>query len=377
MSQLAPFKHGRARGTRIPRWRAGLAALAGLTVLTAVGCSTSTPSPSITSTPVPTPTSTSVTTVNPAAEPSGLGAQSGVTGGALFGGDVPLVSQQGSLGRTLAIVRDYYRIGQSFPDATDRSIMARGSTMLISLDTVPPKGPTYAEIASGKEDGTILRFLQAMEQAAVTYHLGAIYICFEHEADTAPHHRGLGSPAEFVSAWDHVHQLAVNAHLDWNQGGRLHWVLILTSEAYRKGIAGEFWPGSSEVDIVAADGYNTGDCRTAAAGTNIIDTGRKFKTPAQIFAPVIGYAYSRGRLPVFIAEWASVPYSSSAVQPAFIHQMQQYVQGNREIAAALYWNGHGQGNGCDYIIDNVGPSLSALATMAHSAGLQGRVMSPN
>ena len=39
---------------------------------------------------------------------------SGVTGGALFGGTVPLLAEQGHLGRKLAIVRIYDMVGQKF-----------------------------------------------------------------------------------------------------------------------------------------------------------------------------------------------------------------------------------------------------------------------
>jgi hypothetical protein len=303
----------------------------------------------------------------------GAESRSGVTGGALFGGDVPLVSEQGALGRRLAIVRTYYQMGETFPRPVDRQIMQSGSTMLVSLDTVPG-GPTYASIAAGDEDATITRFLQAMEQDAVTYHLGAIYFCFEHEADTEPHHVGLGTPAQFIQAWDHIHQLATSMHLEWYQGGRLHFVWLLTSLAFREGIASQFWVGSNETDIIAADGYNTADCRTAAAGANVVAAdGSQMLTPADLFDAVVSFAHGHGGLPVIIAEWASIPYTSSTVQPGFIRMMQDYVTSTREIVAALYWNDHGQGNGCDYSIDNRQPSLSALATMAHAPALQGRV----
>lgn len=359
--------------------RGGLVALAGLVALVTlavVGCSGSSKSPAHSPARnvgtgglvIPSGSVQSSTQ-----EPLGTGRRSGVTGGALFGGDVPLVGQQGKLGRKLAIVRDYYRMGETFPSSRDRVLMAHGTTLLVSLDTVPPKGPLYASIAAGSQDAYISRFLRSVEQSAVRYHLAAIYITFEHEADTAPHHAGLGSPAQFVRAWDHVHRLAVAAHLDWNQGGRLHWAWLLTSVAFRKGLASQFWPGSNEVDIVAADGYNAGTCRLAQGGTNVVDTSRKVLTPGGLFNAVVGFAHGHGGLPVFIAEWASVPYSWWAVQPAFIRSMQSYVTQNREIAAALYWNDHGQGNGCDYILDRNQASLSALAGMARSAALQGRV----
>lgn len=329
-------------------WRGGLAALAALVTLAAVGCS------------------------SPASSPGHAGSRSGVTGGALFGGDIPLVSQQAKLGRSLPIVRVYDRIGETFPQAEDQSLLAGGKTLLVSLDTVPPRGPSYASIAAGQHDATIGRFLRSVEHAAVTHHLGAIYICFEHEANVARHHAGLGSPAQFVQAWDHVHQLAVSMHLNWNQGGRLHWVFILGRYAYTRGIAGQYWPGANELDVVGVDGYNSAGCVKLKVANFVAPQGTRARTPADIFNPALQFARSHGRLPVFIVEWASVPYAVSSVQPSFIHQMQAYVSANREIAAALYWNGHVPG--CDYSLNNRPAALSALAAMSHSTGLQGHIV---
>ncbi len=298
--------------------------------------------------------------------------RSGVLDGALFGGDVPLAGVAPTLGRKLAIVRDYYRLGQRFPYAADAQLMAGGSTMLVSLDTVPG-GPTYASIAAGQQDAVISTFLASVERTAVSYRLGAIYIAFEHEADTGPHHYGLGTPAQFVSAWDHIHQLAESMHLDWSQGGRLHWVWILTSGAFRYGVAGAYWPGTNEVDIVAVDGYNTGSCRLARPGTNLVASGTQVESPAELFNAAVSFARTHGGLPVFIPEWGSIPYTSPSVQPAFIQQMQSYVAQNPEIAAALYWDNHGHDNGCDYIINNHPASLGALAAMGRASSLQGRI----
>jgi hypothetical protein len=339
-------------------------ALAGVVVIAAGGCSSGTPHPAPT-----LPTSAPTVVPN---EPSGTSGKAGVTQGALFGGDVPLATEEAKLGRKLAIVRDYYTLGQSFPNPKDQQLMAAGSTLLVSLDTTPG-GPTYADIAAGREDATFSRFLRAMERAAVTYHLGGIYFCFEHEVNAAPHHTGLGTPAQFVQAWDHLHQLAAAAHLNWYDGGHLHWVLILTNPGYRNGQAATFWPGSGNVDIVGADGYNTGSCRQAASGANVVSSGRTVKTPAQLFAPALKFAASHGGLPLFIAEWGSIPYTSAAVQPDYIRQMESFVAANREIAAAMYWNSHGHGNGCDYSLNDRATSLSALAAMGHARSLQGKV----
>jgi hypothetical protein len=73
---------------------------------------------------------------------------------------------------------------------------------------------------------------------------------------------------------------------------------------------------------------------------------------------------------VFIAEWGSVAYSDANVRVNWIHQMQAFVQANPEITAALYWDG--QVPPCNYIINNLPGSLSALAGLARSPLMQGR-----
>ena len=294
------------------------------------------------------------------------GGPSGTGRAVLFGGDVPLTKEEPQLGRRLAIVRVYDLIGQHFPNRREATYMSQGSTILVSFDTYLRHGPSYASIAAGREDGTIRAFLDSVEQAAVKYRLRAIYVTFEHEANNVSKHAGLGSPAEFVRAWDHVHQLAVDAHLDWNQGGRLHWVLILTHYGYINDSAASYWPGAGEVDIIAADGYNTGGCRHPGRGGQDPPV-----SPASLFSDVVSFAVAHGRTPVFIAEWGSVAYSSPGVRVNFIRQMQAFVDANPLIAAALYWDS--EVPHCNYEINNSSSSLAALTSMGNAPDMQGRV----
>ena len=284
---------------------------------------------------------------------------SGVTGGALFGANYPLVSAQSSLGRKLAIVRLYYHIGDTFPgNAKYRALLAKGQTVLVSLDS---NGASYASIAAGQQDGPITTFLKALNQDAVKYNLGAVYVSFEHEPDNV-RHKSLGTPAQFRAAWDHVHELAASASLDWNNGGMLHWVLILIHNTYLT--PAKWWPGAREVDIVAADGYNS-------AGCGRVHQHDKPWTPAKVFGPLVSFAASHGGIPVFLAEWGSdnVP---AGEQATFIGQMQTYVATHSLIAGALYWNTFA-GN-CDYKIDGNAGSISAMKAMGNSTALQGHTI---
>ena len=355
---------GRARHTRRRRWPAVVAALA---ALAAAGCGGSASQPGA-GNPLSTPqTAPAVTNEN-----SGTGLQSGVTGGALFGGNVALLPEESQVGRRLAIVRDYYRFGESFPNYMDSRIMASGSTLVVSLD-IPRGGTPYAVTASGQNDAYFSGFLHAVNQAAIRYHLPAIYFSFEHESGAPGKHAGLGSPAQFVQAWDHIHALAASEHLNWNDGGRIHWVWIQTHTLFTPlderprsqlnvGLPAAYWPGRNEVDIVGVDGYNHTGCSRHAIGA----------TPESLFGPALRFAHQNGGLPLFITEWGSTAFPSSQWQTGFIHQMQAFVTANREIAAALYWNSPGQGLHCDFSVNAHPGSVSALATMAHSAALQGR-----
>lgn len=347
---------------------AGLAVLCSLA--TAAGCSSGKPSPSAAPSPTASNFSPGRGLNSPAQEEPGTGARSGVAGGVLFGGTARMFAVQPALGHKLALVRTYYRLGDTFPTPLDQRIMASGSTLLVSLD-IRPGMSSYAAIAAGQQDAAIRAFLVAMNRAAIRYHLAAIYFSFEHEADAPRHHRGLGTPAQFVQAWDHIHQLAASAHLNWQNGGRLHWVLILLHSGYapldarpiwaRNELApNSFWPGAKETDAIGVDGYNTVGC-----GKRIDATPT---TPAKVFGPAVDFAHSVGGMPVFIAEWGSTPGGN---QPLFITEMRDFVQANREIAAVSYWDNPGRR--CSYVIHHDPAVISALKAMAQSATFRGHL----
>ncbi len=153
----------------------------------------------------------------PAAQPGAAG----ITGGALFGGTYPLVAEQGNLGRKLSIVRLYYMIGQKFTTPRIKQLMSQGTTVLASLDVPLGHGITYASIAAGHQDKQIRAWLTQAEQNAVTYHVPAVYVAFEHEANNPPNSVN-GTPAQFVKAWDHIHALQRGrGRRRWLQPGRL------------------------------------------------------------------------------------------------------------------------------------------------------------
>jgi hypothetical protein len=294
---------------------------------------------------------------------------SGVSGGALFGGTVPLLAEQSNLGRKLAIVRVYYMIGKKFNIPKIDQAMAAGTTVLASLDVPHSRGITYASIAAGRQDKEIRAWLTEAEQEAVAHSVPAVYVGFEHEANNPPNHV-LGTPSQFQAAWRHIHGLAAKAHLNAGTGGRLRWAMILMHMAYfpasqrpkwslRAGFAADYFPGAAYVDVIAADGYNRGGCRLHRT----TKPTKPSVTPGSLFDPVLAFARTHGGKPVFIAEWASAAYSDvPAWQAHFIGQMKAYVLANPSIAAVMYWDDIGY-NGCKFAITGHPQSVSALANM--------------
>jgi hypothetical protein len=310
------------------------------------------------------------------------GNASGVTGGTLFGGNTTLTLDPLQLKRKVAIARVYYYWGRPFAWPMHESWMAQGTTLLVSLDSAGGGKPSYASIAAGSSDSYIRSFLTAMNQAASKYHLGAIYFCFEHEPNISENLR-LGSPAEFARAWDHMHQLAAASHLNWNDGGHIHWVYILTHEAYvlpmsarphwavRMGSADAYWPGDKDVDIVAADGFMSYGCKQ---GQSAGGTPNDPASVESLFGPLLDFARSHGGMPVFITEWGATYFPTSQRQVKFITEMQTFLNANRQVKAIMYWDATGVGPHCNYVINGNPPSIAAMRTLAHSTLLQGHTV---
>jgi hypothetical protein len=76
---------------------------------------------------------------------------------------------------------------------------------------------------------------------------------------------------------------------------------------------------------------------------------------------------------VFIAEWGSTAFPSVQRQTSFIQQMQAFVASNPEIAATMYWNNQGIGPHCNFSINPYPSSIAALAAVARSPAMQGRL----
>ena len=105
------------------------------------------------------------------------------------------------------------RAGDPYPvlrlTATGTALLRGEVDCSLYREIQPPKksarrkrdGPAAgAEGAAGQEDASIRSFLESVNQSAIRYHLPAIYVTFEHEANVPAHHQGLGTPAQVIQA---------------------------------------------------------------------------------------------------------------------------------------------------------------------------------
>lgn len=306
-----------------------------------------------------------------AAKPGASHASTATSGGVLFGGDAQFSGLSG-LGRSPAIVRTYDTVdtAASFPTAEETRALNAGATLLASLGTGP--GRDWASIAAGKSDTAVLGYLRAVDNAATTHHLSAVYVSFNHEPN-AKEDAKKGSPAQFVAAWRHVHQLAAGAHLDSQDGGHLRWVWILTANGFHQhGTADRYWPGAENVDVVGVDGYVSGGCSKQATGA-YTDPSKTAPKPGTVFGAALTWsaAHAPGK-PVFIPEWGSVPFAGPEVRASYIQAMTGYVAAHPQIGAVMYWNDHAHHDSCDYSLGSDAAAQRALAAMGRDAHFQAR-----
>jgi hypothetical protein len=150
-----------------------------------------------------------------------------------------------------------------FDPAKMDAIVARGATPLLTwepwdytLDRSRPQ-PAYAPraIAVGEHDP----FVRQWARAAAAWGR-PFYLRFAHEMNgdwypwgTAPGNPNGNSPADFVAAWRHVHDL-------FRQEGATNVRWVWSPNYHYPGLAplAELYPGDAYVDWVALDAYNRG-----------------------------------------------------------------------------------------------------------------------
>ena len=251
---------------------------------------TSTPNP----TPSPTPTPVSSTT--PASNPILWGAYVGPNSG-------DLSTFETLVNKPVKIRSTFYAFGDDFPISYSSTLGAKGKTLLIFWE--PSFG--YDTINNGSQDVYMKKFATD----AKTYGYPVILTPF-HEMngnwDIWDGTVGNNTPAKFITAWKHVHDIFLSAGaenvkfaIDYNSSS----VPDISGNQFS-----DYYPGDSYVDYVGVDGFN-------------------FGSPWQSFQTIFGSAITKlatYNKPIYILSMSSNTSSQKAawITDALSIQMYKY-----------------------------------------------------
>jgi hypothetical protein len=184
--------------------------------------------------------------------------------------------------------------------------------------------PTYrlARIAGGEFDGYIASWADGLKAVGATVYLRPMH---EMNGNWYPWSGAVNanSPALYLQAWRRMVDIfrkrgAANVRFVWSPNN----VDVPASNKLEA-----YYPGSSYVDVLAVDGYNSGSERPEYGGW-------------QSFSAVFGTAYERlralGPQPIWIAEVGSAPEGGD--KPAWIRDMFVSAQNMDRLEAIVWFN---------------------------------------
>ena len=207
---------------------------------------------------------------------------------ALGGSGIPakITSFAAASGAHPSVVEVYRQFGGPFSWTLACTISRDGALPLIDLD--PARQPVRA-IAAGRYDSYLRTY--ARQVARFGFPLA---ISFGHEmnGDWYPWGGRNTSPADFIAAWRHIHQIFSRAG-----ASNVTWVWTVAPRGARSSSQAQWWPGDAYVDWVGLDAY--------------------YRKPTSTFGDIVGsmaQVRTFTHKPVLITETAVAPGPHTARQ---------------------------------------------------------------
>lgn len=254
------------------------------------------------------------------------------------------------LGRRLDIIERYHDMSASsdgiFPGPAEKQL-ARNHLLLFSWGPAVWSTSTryrWSLIASGALDRTVI--IPEARRLRAFHH--TVFLTFSSEPDGAV--PALGTPAEFVAAWRHIHDVFARA-------GVRNAVWVWTTEGYLPHAAtiAALYPGNAYVDWIGYDPYNYYTCHQT-----------RWLSFAQTVEPFYHWLMARhfGGKPFMLAEFSTVPDPLDPGRAAAWYQsIPPVIAALPQIKALIQWDSTVPG--CDLTI----PSSSAAARGYRQSGL--------
>jgi beta-mannanase len=245
------------------------------------------------------------------------------------------------IGRRLAIDHTYvpWGTGLGWRPAWDVSL---GRIPLITFGN----GGNTTEIAQGRHDVYLRQLAEAVRELGKP-----VFLRYAHRMDLASASSWVGSPASYVAAWRHVHEIFA--------GLPVSWVWTPTAAAFSGDQPAErFYPGDDYVDWIAADGYNGAGCAGQSGWRQLSD----------VFGDFYAWGSARGK-PLMIAEVGTTEDPGDPGRKAawFDNATRQLATEMPNIQALVYFHAK---KACDYRVSTSARSLEAFKRLAQDPHFQ-------
>ena len=250
------------------------------------------------------------------------------------------------IGRRLAIDHTYvpWGTGLGWRPAWDVSL---GRIPLITFGN----GGNTTEIAQGRHDVYLRQLSEAVRALGKP-----VFLRYAHRMDLPSERSWVGSPAAYIAAWRHLHEVFA--------GLPVSWVWTPTAAAFAGGAADAFYPGDDYVDWIAADGYNAYGCNGQ----------RQWAELSEVFGDFYAWGSARGK-PLMIAEAGSTEDPADPARKAawFDNAARALATEMPNVQALVYFSGS---KACDYRVDTSARSLAAFRRLALNQHFQTRPLPP-
>ena len=225
------------------------------------------------------------------------------------------------LGRRLHIDHHYYSWNDAFPSWREPWDIENERIPMISWN-----GENTDSIAKGNWDGMISARAQAVAMLNTP-----VFLRWFWEMDGNKKAGFVSSPASYVKAWRHIHDIFIAAGAT-----NVAWVWCPNASAFDDGDAMAYYPGAAYVDWVCADGYNFAPNRP----------GDDWESFGQIFN---GFYTAGTRLgkPLMVGE-TGVLERGAGEKGAWLRAAHDWVAAHPAIAALVYFNADSTNNGISY-----------------------------
>jgi hypothetical protein len=178
-----------------------------------------------------------------------FGAYAEPSGGDDFGAYVgAIVNLEHDIGRKLAIDNIYDRWTHKLPINIARWDLRHGTIPMISWAGAPTN-----LIVSGAYDNLIRSSARQLKSLH-----GPVMLRWLYEMDGVAQRHLVRSPASFVQAWRHIHNIFAAAGAN-----NVSWVWCPNAWNFGTGLSQRYYPGSHYVNWICADGYNWAPKRDA------------------------------------------------------------------------------------------------------------------